>query len=216
MTKGHNSEPATVETSHERHLAPSPYQSFHKPTGCPGSVHNSGSSQVAAQCGQHQIDAHHHANTSLSGGSGKKTLTLHSLPGNGGALQTSPNGNRQQYVGASKNHAAAVNVRSATGPAPSHKDISQPGESGDHEAHGQSVQNGGKRKTAKRKTVKRHNRSLSKKRHSKTKRRSTTKRRRSSKKTKQTKKTQKRKGILNRRSKRKNKKINGKKVYFNI
>lgn len=213
MTKGSNSTPAPIDDHHGNHFVPPPYESLHKPNGCQGNVHNSGSSQVAAQCGQHQIDAHHHANTSLSGGSGKQTLSLHQLPGNGGALQTSPNGNRQQYIGASQNHAAAVNVKKATGPAPSPNEISQPGDSGDHEAHGQSVQNGGKRKTGKRKTVKRHNRSLSKKRHSKTKRHSTTKRRRSSKKTK---KTQKHKGILNRRSKRKNKKINGKKVYFKI
>lgn len=203
MSKGYNPEPASIQD-----FAPPPYQSLNRPIGCPGIVHNGGSSQVAAQCGQNQIDQQHHTNTSLSGGSGNNRLTLHPMPSNGGVLQTSPNGNIQQYIGASINHAHAVNVRSATGNAPSPNDISQPGGES-----GESVQNGGKRKTAKRKTVKRHNRSLSKKRPSKTKRRSTSKRHRSSKKTK---KTQRRKGILNRRSKRKNNKRNVKKVYFNI
>jgi hypothetical protein len=204
MTKGSNSTPAPIQD-----FAPPPYESLHNPTHCPGSIDNRGSSQVAAQCGQHQIDAHHHANTSLSGGSGNNPITLPQMPSNCGVPQISPTANnRQQYIGASINHAHAVNVRSATGNAPYPNDISQPGGES-----GESVQNGGKRKTAKRKTVKRHNRSLSKKRPSKTKRRSTSKRHRSSKKTK---KTQRRKGILNRRSKRKNNKRNVKKVYFNI
>ena len=214
MTKGSNSTPAPIQD-----FAPPPYESLHNPTHCPGSIDNRGSSQVAAQCGQHQIDAHHHANTSLSGGSGNNPITLPQMPSNCGVPQISPTANnRQQYIGASINHAHAVNVRSATGNAPYPNDISQPGGES-----GESVQNGGKRKTGKRKTVKRktgkrktvkrHNRSLSKKRRSTTKRRSTSKRHRSSKKTK---KTQRRKGILNRRSKRKNNKRNVKKVYFNI